>query len=341
MDYELELLCKDYDNVIKSHLVTARSNYRFALEKLVPAIERLEFQRDRQRTKFYERLAQDIVKGCIMPPLTLAIVTNGTTEEGFDPLNLVPENLDHLYILDGIQRLYTLKNVASEHTEEFPYNGKIYFNILICESFDMLLYRMITLNNGQKPMTARHQIEIIAGNVFDFEGHKLPVSTEKKRGRIKGGFKKADLIKSYLAFLSNSANIENNKIIEEKMDEIIAKRIVDSNLPDEKYNFSQLLELIEQLSDDDEIFEWLKVANNLIGFCAGYRNSAEFIKNLNHDDFKELISLCENSLKYINVSKIKTGEARRSCVNYYFSNIEELSTSDEYDIAEKFASKAL
>ncbi|MDF2277543.1 hypothetical protein ACK31H_02950 [Aeromonas caviae] len=341
MDYKLEFLCNDYDNVIKSHLVTARSNYRFALDKLIPAIERLDFQRDRQRTKFYERLAQDIQKGCIMPPLTLAVVTSDTSEDNFDSQALVMKNLDHLYVLDGIQRLYTLKNVESENTDAFPYEGKIYFNILICESFDMLLYRMITLNNGQKPMTARHQIEIVAGNVFDFENHSIPVSTENKRGRIKGGFKKADLIKAYLAFLSNSANIENNKIIEEKMDEIIAKRIIDSDLPDEPHNFTQVLELIDRLSEDEEIFEWLKVSNNLIGFCAGYRSSADFLISQSCDDFKELISLCEKSLKYINVSKIKTGEARRNCVQYYFNHIEKLSLSDEYDVAEKFASKAL
>lgn len=44
----------------------------------------------------------------------------------------------------------------------------LYCNILISDSMDRLLYRMITLNNGQKPMSARHQIEILAGNIFDF-----------------------------------------------------------------------------------------------------------------------------------------------------------------------------
>ena len=48
-------------------------------------------------------------------------------------------------------------------------NGILYANLLICESMDRLLYRMITLNNGQKPMSARHQIEILAGNIFDFD----------------------------------------------------------------------------------------------------------------------------------------------------------------------------
>ena len=48
---------------------------------------------------------------------------------------------------------------------------------------DRLLYRMITLNNGQKPMTARHQIEILASNIFDFGTYRF--SDYRKRSKNK------------------------------------------------------------------------------------------------------------------------------------------------------------
>jgi hypothetical protein len=72
-------------------------------------------------------------------------------------------------------------------------------------------------------MTARHQIEILANNVYDFETLSIKVRTEKERKRAtKGAFKKADIVKAYIAFLSNSTNIDNRKIIEQKMDELVA-----------------------------------------------------------------------------------------------------------------------
>lgn len=46
---------------------------------------------------------------------------------------------------------------------------------------DRLLYRMITLNNGQKPMSARHQIEILASNMFDFD--KLPILAVSEKNK--------------------------------------------------------------------------------------------------------------------------------------------------------------
>lgn len=44
------------------------------------------------------------------------------------------------------------------------------------------------------------------------------------------GFRKADVIKAYIAFLGNLVDVDNQKIIEEKMDELIADSVLDTDI---------------------------------------------------------------------------------------------------------------
>ena len=79
-------------------------------------------------------------------------------------------------------------------------------------------------------MTARHQIEMLASNLYDFKKFGIEVLTEKEAelSKARKAFKKGDLISCYIAFLSNTTNLENSKIIESKMDELIARKIIES-----------------------------------------------------------------------------------------------------------------
>lgn len=343
MSYKFDIIATDFDEVIRSHYISLKSDYRFAIEKLVPAINRLDIQREKQSERFYDRLARDISGGCIMPPLTIALVIEGASELESSLENyqeLLENKINEIFILDGIQRLNTLMRVKESNEDKFPFDRSIYANLLICESFDLLLYRMITLNNGQKPMTARHQIEIVASNMYDFDSLSVDVQSEKRlpgQKRKKGAFKKSDLIKSYLAYLSKNTNIDNNKIIEDKMDQIIAKRIIDSDITDEKYGFETVLKKISDFCDSDKLKKWFQVENNLIGFCAGVRDSLDHVLSLNSKDFERIIDLIDKAIANINVSKIKVGAARRECVSYFFSKFSQSLDMDEFDLTEKFA----
>jgi hypothetical protein len=148
---------------------------------------------------------------------------------------------------------------------------------------------MITLNNGQKPMSARHQIEILTTNLFEFESESTPIVTERdsKRQKIKVSFNKADFIKGYLAFLANSTNIENQKIIEEKLDALIADKILESNITEDNLEFSLVVEEIKRLSENDKNLKWFRNGNNLIGFCVGIKKSFEIIQNISLIDFEK------------------------------------------------------
>ena len=43
MNNELKVLDITYDGVVRSNLLHVKSNYKFAIEKLTPAIDRLDF----------------------------------------------------------------------------------------------------------------------------------------------------------------------------------------------------------------------------------------------------------------------------------------------------------
>ena len=64
-------------------------------------------------------------------------------------------------------------------------------------------------------MSARHQIEILAGNIFDFDALPILSVTEKEKKSKKkideDTMNKESLIKGYLAYVSNSINIDNQK----------------------------------------------------------------------------------------------------------------------------------
>ena len=176
-----------YDNVIKSFYLTISVDYEYAIKKLVPLINKLDFQRNPLRASFYKRLEVDIQSGCIMPNITIAIKANQKMPEKDDITEqYINDSLDNAFILDGIQRLNTLNRIE---LSKLDLSRSLYCNILISESMDRLLYRMITLNNGQKPMSARHQIEILASNIFDFDTLPILGITEKER---KSGKKSTD-----------------------------------------------------------------------------------------------------------------------------------------------------
>ena len=225
-----------YDDVIDSYYLTASATYDYAVKNFVPLINKLEFQRNPLRKTFYKRLELDILNGCIMPNITLAIHFDGELpERNIINSSYIEYNLNNAFILDGIQRLTTMKRISEN--KDFPSERKIYCNIIISNSMDKLLYRMITLNNGQKPMSARHQIEILASNLFDFNNLPLLAVSEKeaRKKKISDEYINKDvIIKGYLAYISRSINIDNQKIIENKMNELIADKIMDAVNPDDE-----------------------------------------------------------------------------------------------------------
>lgn len=326
------------DEVIQSNFFIAKTTYDFAVERLFPLINRLDIQRRIQAESFYRRLEVDILEGCIMPPITIAFVSPVDRKRLPKAEKFINETISHAFVLDGIQRLNTLNRVASQ--PGFSGGLPLFLNVIICPSRDKLLYRMVTLNNGQKPMSARHQIEMLASEIYNFDQLGIRFTTEKDdslrvRHRLPS-FKKSDIITAYIGFLSNSVSVENSKIIQEKMDELIARQIMDSGIPHSKIEFSDVVKLIARLSQSTRTFEWFKNLNNLLGFCVGCRRSFNDIVNSSVGEFLEAVDKFEEAFSFLDISKIKLGRERRKHSEFFISEFPVVSKMEVNQILLQF-----
>lgn len=332
------------DRVISSVVLLGDTTYDYALQHILPLANRFDSQRRIMDAKFYERLKRDIIRGCMMPPITIAFVqdtTNFKSDNSIEGLKtFVNDHISEGYILDGLQRINTLKRASEELY--FPLDRPILLNIIIADNEDKLLYRMITLNNGQKPMSPRHQIEILTQELFNFANYpNLSVQTEKEKSlsSIKNSYSVADISKAYLAFITESIHIDNNKFIEEKMDQILVGKIMDTDITSVSVEFKNILSLIDKYQLNATLKQWFRIGNNMIAFCVGVKKNYNYVVNLSNEEMECSIKKFENAFAGINSSKVNVGKIRRELVKYYISNLERFIDLDEDELLSDFATE--
>jgi hypothetical protein len=326
----------DEDKVIDGHVVAATVTYREALDNFLPLIKRLDVQRGVLSGRFYARLDSDIVKGCVMPPITVALVHAFLKKPSKGELDaFISGEISNGFVLDGIQRISALSRASS--APEFDDGRTLHVNFIMTSSRDKLLYRMITLNNGQRPMSARHQIEVLSDVFFDFDSVVLKLVSEQGGGRARGSeaFIKADFVKGYMAYLSDSIGIDNQKIIEEKMDELVASKIMESDVTTRRVEFADVVDLVVKMSDVEYLRNWIRVQNNFIGFCAGIKSNIHIVRSTPLDLLTSCLQTLERVIDNINVSKVKLGKVRREVVVNYFNKFGEVSALDELDLLDE------
>ena len=203
--------------------------------QLAPSvIAKNEYQRKKVKSagKTYDLLRKDLLNGCIMPPIILAVTdAYGTVLDQLvndiiaknDPKtdwgqidDFVSKAISEkeILILDGLQRSLTLLGISenedllSENLSDF-YGHTIRAEVYVGLSKTGILYRMLTLNTGQTPMSFRHQLEILYFDYIDNsdlpDGIEVLKEVEEKRARGSGRYKYTDVIDMFYAYSTGSA----------------------------------------------------------------------------------------------------------------------------------------
>lgn len=192
-------------------------------------------------------------------------------------------------------------------------------------------------------MTARHQIEMLTKGLIDTENLNIEIVSEKEteQGKFPGSFKRSDIAAAYTAFLTNSVNNENSRIIESKLDEILVGKVMESDLSDSNVNFNQVLSLIDKFSNNISSRDWLRLGNNLIGFAVGAKKGFSYLDTMSPEDFNRASSLFDEAFTALNASKINVGKFRRLLSKLFFEKIEQYHDFDVEELQSVFFEETL
>lgn len=258
----VEVFSQTIDKKIDTINYIIELTYREYLEFAERIISNNKYQRKRVRSSIsiYSQLKEDMKFGCIMPPVVLAIDSRDMPEEGLNRNN-IKDYLGKSLILDGLQRTFTLIDAYNDLVREEEDTSSFLENKLRAEVYGGinrfgLLYRMLTLNTGQTPMTLRHQIEILYSNYdISIENVTLIREVEATKPNNFGEYRFQDIIEGFVSYLQSSylpitrsTVLETIKTLEtisnENIDEDLFKTFVESY-----YSLSKKMDSL--LSEDD------------------------------------------------------------------------------------------
>lgn len=205
---------KIFDNRIDSLnlLIETTIEEYYNLSKNI--LDNNEFQRRRVKSSssVYSLLKTDLRQGCVIPPIVLALAIHAKPKEDETDgvlVETISKNNENLIILDGLQRTYTIRDLVNELVEkddpekEKILKGKLRIEIYIGINKLGILYRMLTLNTGQTPMSSRHQIEIIYSDYIQsgVDGITLIKEVEGDTPNAESEYKFRDIIEGFTSYL--------------------------------------------------------------------------------------------------------------------------------------------
>lgn len=170
----IKIASKIYDGRINATNILTEISVKDYLLVAENIVYKNEFQRKKvKRTStVYSLLRKDLKLHCTIPPIVLAVSNQLLKDVTYDNINedFVEDifKADNLIILDGLQRTYNLIEVKQDLEKlEDPKELQDFLSLTLRIEFYIginkigILYRMLTLNTGQTPMSTRHQIEIL------------------------------------------------------------------------------------------------------------------------------------------------------------------------------------
>lgn len=325
----VEIFSQTIDKKIDTINYIIELTYREYLEFAERIISNNKYQRKRVRSSIsiYSQLKEDMKFGCIMPPVVLAIDSRDMPEELLNQNN-IKDYLGKSLILDGLQRTFTLIDAYNDLVREEKDTSSFLENKLRAEVYGGinrfgLLYRMLTLNTGQTPMTLRHQIEILYSDYdISIENVTLMREVEATKPTNFGEYKFQDIIEGFVSYLQSSylpitrsTVLETIKTLEtisnENIDEDLFKTFVESYYSlskkmDSLLSEDDLQDMKNFLDEDDSMIvnaESTKVflfADNVLSLMAKPQVMTGFGAGLSSLKNKEKIDSLSRILEYIN-----------------------------------------
>lgn len=226
----MKLLNNIFDKRIKAHNLLFELSIEEYFRMSKEIIDKNLFQRRRVKSSstVYSLLKKDLLEGCIIPPIVLALSDKDfDAKKGFDEaviIEYILKSQDRLIILDGLQRTYTIRDLynglqSKEDIDSLDKlkSQKIRIEIYLGINKIGILYRMLTLNTGQTPMSMRHQIEILYSDYLneDLNGIKLLLESEDSTPKNTGEYKFKEIIEGFNSYLDRDyLPMNRNSVLE-------------------------------------------------------------------------------------------------------------------------------
>lgn len=223
-------------SIIKDERISATSVLvEMTTEKYLKLVSGAEDNLEIQRRvikgfKPYDRLRQDLKEGCLIPPVVLGIRKDSiNTPLNVDDDQFIPSlestQAGDVFIIDGLQRTTAIQNVRDSLQDEElakflsrPLRVEVWPDITL----SALTYRMILLNAGQKPMSLKHQLEVVSrplcDNIVEKYQGRVFIYREKDTNRRSGPgqYQFSIIAQAFQAFVQKSPHIDvRNEVIAE------------------------------------------------------------------------------------------------------------------------------
>lgn len=372
---KVEIKSRIKDEKIRALNVLIELHIKSYLKIAKEIIENNPMQRKRVKSSktVYSLLRSDLKEGCTIPPIILAVRKEAIDSEDkdLDDLNKISDDAINKYIkdynliiLDGLQRTYQmieleseLKDKGDDDTLEHFYNKKIRLEIYVGINKMGILYRMLTLNTGQTPMSIRHQIEILYQDYIEESHNKeIELIREVEGGRSLGVgvYKFSDMIDGFHSYLEvNELSIDRSKLLDDiqSLDKIAKKGQEIELFQLFINNFHNFIKKIDELSNswtfDKDKFDYDveqpfgKDISNLFlksqvitgfGAAVGSLEDLEFISDITeveniiskiniNDDINVTFNNLLNNLEYIRTNSKKIGNSQRRYFYHFFKSL--------------------
>jgi hypothetical protein len=207
---EIKSILVDEKVSAKSILIEVSIGDYLELARKIYQKNSLQRRRVRGSRTVYSLLKSDILDGCVIPPVVLAYTQPaGTLESNIK--GAFTCDSDHFVLLDGLQRSLTLMEIEAEISQTPELLSSFLARRMRCEIYEGInkigiLYRMLTLNTGQTPMSVRHQIEIMYQDYLSVpvEGISLVTEAQSRRARQPNCYNFKDVIEGLNSYLERS-----------------------------------------------------------------------------------------------------------------------------------------